>query len=398
MRWLHFRWVTTRSDPFQPGFWRGLERGFRHQRKRLFGHGPAPVAAIPALTTTRLMGQAKLAAQPPATGASRFALYVNSQGNYFVRELAELLQAGLRGAGYTCQLRTERDGASSSAQHHLVLAPHEFFFLADGWKCFDRTHQGRLFLLNTEPTRAPGFRRAAQIFFLARHVFDLNADSVRTLRNQGYSASHLRFGYVDDCPLFDSSRPLPLAPETEALPAAVRDWRDDGLPLTQRPLDICCFGEATLRRARLLVALAPWLQGVESYLGLTPPGGEPWAGGPGREDLPSRLSAGIARRSKIFLHLHGDAEPTVEWQRFVWLGLWQRTLVVTEPVADCAPFVAGRDFVMASSADLARILDYHLRDSQGVAEAERIREQGFRTLREAGDFPQHLREVWQPFA
>jgi hypothetical protein len=392
--WQQYRWTMESAGPDPVGFWRTFERQLRQRRKRLLGRQTAPPPAAPQSGPTH--GRAQEAPRPGGA-APDFALYVNSHGNYFFVELAQLLQAGLQGAGWSCQLRSERDGPAAPARKHLVLAPHEFFFLAEGWRCFDRSYQGRLFLLNTEQTHTKWFRLASRPFFLARHIFDMSQESVRLLRSRGYSASHLRFGFVPGFPLYDGTGPLPLTAETEALPAEVRAWRDADLPLAERPLAVCFFGEATTRRARILAGLAPWLQGVESYLRLKPQGGEPWRAEAVAEDWHTRLSAGLARRSRVLLNLHRNDEPYFEWHRIVLLGLWQRTLVVTEPVADCAPFVPGRDFVQAPASEFARVLEHHLRDPQGIAEAERIRQQGFRTLCETCDFPRHLREVWAPF-
>lgn len=384
IRWAYFQRIAVHALPETPGFWRSLERAFRYHRKRQRGGLGITAVSSPA------------AINPP-NGPATFAIYFNYQGSYFYHEMALLLQAGLTCAGHVCQLRTQRDGPAPDAKCHLVIAPHEFFYLADGWNCFARSHHGTLFILNTEPPGTARFAAAARTFFLAQHVFDMSADSARYLQDQGYSASHLRFGFVDGFSLYDGNRPLPLMPETEAFPAAVRHWHDADLTLARRPLDLCFFGEATTRRARRLAALAPWLQGVESYLRLKPPGGEPWSAAPPGQDHHTRLSAGIARRSKILLNLHRTEDPYFEWHRIVLMGLWQRTLVVTEPVTSSAPFVAGQDFVQAPVGDLRRTLDYYLRDPGGVAEAERISQQGHRTLREACDFSQHLREAWQPF-
>lgn len=392
LAWVQFQNYARRAPAQGPpaaGCFRELERRFRHFRKRLLGRQPAPPPAR--ATLPRPVRPA--AAAGPATD---FALYVSSQSNYFFPELAELLQAGLAAAGWTSQLRTERDGPATAARRHLVFAPHEFFFLGEGRTCFDRSYQGRLLLLNTEQTHTPWFRLAARTFFLARHIFDMSEDSVRFLQARGYSASQLRFGFVDDFALYDGNQPLPLGPETEALGEAVRAWRDTDLPLAARPLDVGFFGEATTRRARLLAELAPTLQGMESYLRLKPQGGEPWLADSISPGFHTRLSAGIARRAKLLLNLHRNDEPYFEWHRIVQMGLWHRALVVTEPVTGAGPFVAGRDFVQASPRELARVLAYHLRDPQGIAEAERIRQQGHRTLREACDFAAHLRAALQP--
>ena len=79
------------------------------------------------------------------------------------------------------------------------------------------------------------------------------------------------------------------------------------------------------------------------------------------------------------------------------MGIWQRALVITETVTETPPFVAGRDYVQASIDEMPQLIDYYLRDPQGIVEAERIRNSGCEQLKACCDLPRLLKEIWVPF-
>lgn len=79
------------------------------------------------------------------------------------------------------------------------------------------------------------------------------------------------------------------------------------------------------------------------------------------------------------------------------MGIWQRALVLTETVTETPPFVAGRDYVQATLDEMPRLIDYYLRDPQGIEEAERIRNSGYEQLKTSCHFPNLMKELWKSF-
>ena len=98
--------------------------------------------------------------------------------------------------------------------------------------------------------------------------------------------------------------------------------------------------------------------------------------------LDTEAVIGLSRRSKILLNIHRDELPYFEWHRIMFHGLWQNTLVVTEPCHDVPGLVAGEHFVACSLAEMPAKIEWLLRDPVGQAAAERIRQAGHRTLKE----------------
>lgn len=326
-----------------------------------------------------------------------FAVYFNTSGNYFFQEIALLLHAALAEAGFHSVLRTDEQGRAADADFHLIVAPHEFFPLGKGASCFSESLRDRMFFLNTEQPQTQWFGLARAMFPYVRHIFDMDRQTAGAIQAAGFSASHLPLGFVDHFAPYATDADLPLGPETESLSSEIRRWRDNGRPLAERPIDLSFVGEATPRRSAFFSGAAASLEKYECHLRLMPRGAVPWTSGGVQIHRRTLTSAGLSQRSKIVLNLHRDQEHYFEWHRIVQMGIWQRALVLTETVTETAPFVAGRDYVQATLAEMPGLIDYYLRDPRGIEEAERIRNSGCEQLRLRCDLPGLLKQAWLPF-
>ena len=358
-----------------------------------------PMIQAATFTATSLLNGPRCAVRPPLHKDSipEFAVYFSTLGNYFFQEIALLLHAALTGAGFRSVLRTDGYGGSANADFHLIVAPHEFFAFGKGSTCFDPSMKDRIFFLNTEQPQTKWFRLAESMFPYVRHIFDMDRQTAHTIQSSGHSASHLPLGYVENFAPYTVHADLPLGPETESLGSEVRRWRDIGRPLAERPIDLSFVGEATSRRSAFFAGLAPLLASYDCHLRLMPNGSGPWPAGGIQTHRRTRTTAGLSQRSKIVINIHRDQEHYFEWHRIVLMGIWQRALVLTETVTDTPPFVAGRDYVQATLDEMPRLIDYYLRDPEGIMEAERIRNSGYEQLKASCNFPRLMKEVWAPF-
>ena len=352
-----------------------------------------------AFTVESLLNGPRCADRPQLQRDSlpEFAVYFNASGNYFFQEIALLLHAALMDAGFRSVLRTDEYGGCANADFHLIVAPHEFFPLGKGSTCFDKSMKDRLFFLNTEQPQTKWFGLAKSMFPHVRHIFDMDRQTAQAIQSSGFSASHLPLGYVRNFAPYTVHADMLLGPETESLGSGVRRWRDIDRPLAERPIDLSFVGEATSRRSGFFAGLAPLLAKYDCHLRLMPKGSGPWAAGGIQTHRRTRTTAALSQRSKIVLNIHRDQEHYFEWHRIVLMGIWQRALVITETVTETPPFVAGRDYVQASIDEMPQLIDYYLRDPQGIVEAERIRNSGCEQLKACCDLPRLLKEIWVPF-
>lgn len=405
------RWHPPWEQREDVGLLKRWERSIRKRRKEIVARalsGTRPSWAVPGgaggssisgnTTGASSVGGAEGAAPLMARGSiPSVAVYFSTCGNYFFQEIAQLIQTGMVRAGYRCHLRTELGGPEEDVDAHLVVAPHEFFVLGNGPACLASARRETVFLLNTEQRQTQWFRTAVPLFARACHVFDMDMATVLELQRLGHSASHLRLGHVEGFAPYARRARLLITPETEALGAAVASWIDFDRPLAERPIDLNFVGEANPRRTAFFAQLAPMLESYECHLRLMPQGLGPWRAESVRSNRRSQLTAGLSQRSKIVLNIHRDDAHYFEWHRIVMMGIWQRALVITETVSDTPPFMAGKDFVEASLAEMPQAIDYYLRDPRGIQEAEDIRTAGFKTLSEQVQFTAILQEAWHPF-
>ena len=408
-------WVTTpfrELDRMQARLRRSLAKRLAKLRKRpLPESGAAPalpnedarerglITHVPNFSGTSFLNGPATPARPRLHRDSmpQIAIYFSSSGNYFFQEIALLLHAAVSEAGFRSAVRTDAYGADPDADFHLIVAPHEFFILGKGSACFHRSLADRMFFLNTEQPQTKWFQLAKSMFPYVRHVFDMDRQTAQVIQSSGHSASHLPLGYVEDFAPYSTDADLLIGPETEALSADIRRWRDTDKPLADRPIDLSFVGEATARRSAFFASVAPLLANYECHLRLMPAGSGPWPARGIQTHRRTRTTAGLSQRSKIVINIHRDQEHYFEWHRLVQMGIWQRALVLTETVTETPPFVAGRDYVQATLDEMPRLIDYYLRDPRGIAEAEQIRNSGHERLKASCSLPRLMQEVWAPF-
>jgi hypothetical protein len=331
----------------------------------------------------------------PESPKASFAIYYSRSGHYFFREISILLHAGLKGMGFHSELRTEADGRSEQADIHIVVGPHEFFFLDIGSSMFAGRQAENLVLINTEQPGNHWFRLAASVFPQARHIFDPNHGGAEFIRQLGFSASHLPPAFVENLSLFNAVGPLPKVQDTESLSDEVCQWLDADLPLRERPIDVSFVGQANPRRSSFFAKAAARFEKFECHLRLISEAG-PWTSDPRDRDLRTRITTGLSRRSKIVLNVHREESPYFEWHRVILMGVWQKALVISETVNDSQPLIPGVDFIQAPLDDIPEAIEYYLRDPAGIQEAEKIRAAGFMKLKTQCSLQSLLESAWRP--
>ena len=177
---------------------------------------------------------------------------------------------------------------------------------------------------------------------------------------------------------------LPDLRSMRSLPAAVRECLPPiEAPLSARPLDIHFIGTLNDRRELFFASSARWLSEYRCFLHM-PPMGVPLLKGQDQA-LDTAAVIGVSRRCKILLNVHRDELPYFEWHRIVFHGLWQNTLVVTEPCHDIPGLVAGEHFVACPLAEMGEEIEWLLRSPEGKLEAERIRRAGHEAFKQQYD-------------
>jgi hypothetical protein len=309
---------------------------------------------------------------------SKFAIYSSSIGNYFFTEIRDLIGSALEELGFETELANERKGFLPDADWHIVIAPHEFFYLGEGEALAGRETPSNLVLFNTEQPSTQWFSHAQSLFNRASRVWDIHYGSALELSRQGQAADFLPLGYVSQFSLFNEVNVLPEHRGTIFLEESIRSQTYWNRAFFERPIDVLFIGTLSARREEFFAKASPILSKYRCYLHL-PDAHTPLISGVNTV-MDTVTAVGLAQRSKILLNLHRGHAQYFEWHRIVIHGIWQKCLVLSEPCNVAPPFEAGEDFAEAPIIDIPQRIEYYLSSAEGRSEAEKIADYGFLTL------------------
>jgi hypothetical protein len=316
--------------------------------------------------------------RPPANPERlRVALYVSSLGNFFMTEIAGVLQAGFADAGIAARILTDNDQPAADATHHVVVAPHEFFVLGQGKRFATDDFVSRAIMYATEQVQTPWFARSLAYLLRARAVADLNEQTACVLRRGGVRAVTVQPGFSAAFTPFGPQVNLPARGAFESLPAATRDFDVTNPSFAARPLDVLFLGTMSPRREKVLATFAPKFASLATYLYAT------------RMTRPidrklnptaaPEVTAALLQRSKVLLNVHRDDNSYFEWWRLMQ-AFWQKTLVVTEPCVPHALFRPGVHYLEEAPRHIPHLVDWLARSPDGQARADGIRQAAYALL------------------
>ena len=266
-------------------------------------------------------------------------VHVSPHGNAFMRDIAAWITEAASLTGRPATLHADGALPHDVDTTHLVVAPHEFYPLAD-WS--DREVHRAVSISTPVCTEQPGtpwFEITRLYAAHSRMALDINAHGAEALVAVGSDARHLRLGGV---------------------PSMDRRTSAD------RTTELLFMGGKTDRRAAVLAGLAPRLWDRSADLRLFS-FQRPVTDGTGALVFGSDKYDVLAR-SRILLNLHRDdtAPGYFEWARVVE-AMANGCCVLTEPSTGHAPLVAGEHFVDADVDDLGDQLAALLDDPRRCA-------------------------------
>src|SRR5262244_796722 len=324
-------------------------------------------------------------------GGQHFAIYTSSLGNYFFSEFRDLLAAGFQSLGFQVDIRDEGEGFSEVADWHLVVAPHEFFYLGAGRELSNQSLPSNLILFNTEQPSTQWYARARNYFSKACRIWDINNTSSQEIARAGFNCEYLPLGYLPDFKLFREIEELPNHYGTLFLGEKICKSTYLRKPFVERPIDVLFLGTLSARREKFFAHASRALSNHSCYLYLPSAQGPLLAGL--NTTMDTNTSVGLAQRAKIILNIHRGADRYFEWHRIVMHGIWNRALVITEPCGEGPPFQPGVHFVEAPLSQIADVVEYYLADPKGQAEAQAIALKGFQMLSEQCKLTDSLRPL-----
>lgn len=320
-----------------------------------------------------------VSAAKPLTNPERLrvALYVSSLGNFFMTEIAGVLQAGFTDAGVDARILTDNDSPMADATHHIVVAPHEFFVLGQGKRFANEEFVSRAIMYATEQVQTPWFARSLAYLLRAKAVADLNEQTASILRRGGVRAAAVQPGFSAAFTPFGPQQRVPATGTFESLPATTRDFDVNTQAFAARPLDVLFLGTMSPKREKLLAGYAHKFADLSTYLYVT------------RMTRPidrklnptaaPEVTAALLQRSKVLLNIHRDDFTYFEWWRLMQ-AFWQKTVVVTEPCFPHSLYRPGVHYLEEAPRHIPHLIDWLVRTPEGHAKAEAIRKTAFETF------------------
>lgn len=313
---------------------------------------------------------------PAGAGQYRAAIYVSSLGNFFMREMADLLKAGFDDAGVAAQI-VDENAEEPQATHHIVVAPHEFFILGVGRRWATEKFLRRAVMLSTEQLQSTWFARSLQFLLRAKAVAEMNEQSAMVLRKAGVRAFAVQPGYSSAFKAFAAPDDQTPAAVLDRIPLAARSLDAQTATFSARPLDLVFLGSRTPRRERLLEGYA------SSFASLQTVAHCPLMDRPLRAESDPMASTAVTvallRRTKLLLNLHRDDYAYFEWWRLMQ-AFWLKTVVVTEPCFPHSIYKPGMHFFEAPTPEIPELVDWLARSPEGHAKAEEVRERAYDQL------------------
>ena len=139
------------------------------------------------------------AAEPLASSGVKIGVYCNSRGNFFLQEIANLVNWQLSVLGINSQLRTEESELTEEFDIRIFIAPHEFYILGRGGEWRSLADAPGTVLFNTEQAQTTWFNLAVPHLLRAPLVLDLNFQTALLTRKLGCSSIYFAPQYLDNC-------------------------------------------------------------------------------------------------------------------------------------------------------------------------------------------------------
>ena len=326
----------------------------------------------------------------------RIGVFWNSHGNFFIRELADLLVWGLQSAGIDAVLRDETASKDEHLDLRVIVAPHEFYILGAGksWKTLADA-PGTVFY-NTEQLQTHWFCQAFPFLAKAPLILDINFQSAAVLRRACAKVIHFMPGYLPSVPYVNPYRDVSGIELLKGYSFGRQsyDWMERN-SLDERPIDVLFIGSNSQRRDDALSRLQFLVDDYRFLCVYT------------RQESPLKetpfcststaINCAIAQRSKIVLNLHRDWLGYFEWSRMVLQGFWQGACVVSEPCLPSPIFDPGVHYLEENARSVGELIDWLLSTKEGREKLDATRIAGHEQARTLGSMEVALAPVFNAF-
>lgn len=293
---------------------------------------------------------------------SNIDVYVSSQGNVFMNEIADGLCDALRLGGVRVFRKNEITRDFFNSELKIVVAPHEFFFLNGGRNFFNAQFMQRCVVYNTEQFQTQWFSSALPEMLSAAAIVDICNQSASVLNSAGIPALHWEPTIKPSVTDLSTVAEHPLL-KTLIINNKVTDWN-------KRSIDVSFFGAESSRRERALARIAPRIASLNSFIYYrrrsTPLSN-------GYDTGLTKVAEVVAQHSKVYLNIHRDVTPYFEWHRIAHQGIANNCVVISDECLEHPLYKPGVHYIQVNARHIGDAIDWVLNDPEGQQRAEAIR-------------------------
>jgi hypothetical protein len=323
-------------------------------------------------------------------------IFCSSEGNFYMREFAELIVWGLQAHGIRAFHRDETSSKDEELGLRLFVAPHEFFYLGEGQNWGLLAAAGNSALYNVEQVHGPWFGRVFKFALRTPLILDINFQSAAILRRAGCNVVHFMPGYLPGVPYVQPSVDISDIELVKGYDFAYQpyNWLERN-ELDDRPIDILFVGSSVPRRDKALARMQELSDRYRFVCVYT------------RQDIPlternyrstsTRINCALAQRAKIVLNIHRDWLGYFEWSRMVLQGFWQGACVVSEPNLPNPTFEAGEHYLEENMRHIGELIRWLLSTAEGRERLNETRLRGYQQARGFGSMEVALAPVLDAF-
>lgn len=295
-------------------------------------------------------------------------------------EMADLVAAAFEKIGLKAIRLSEFDVFQQELDYEILMAPQEFFYLGEGQALAQHpTWFSKLAIINVDQPHSTFFAKSFHFLRQARLILDINYKSADFLQSLGFPAYFFPLGYLKNYLPFQFSQTQPDLLSLKAI--SKQTWTSVSHlnnSFKNRPIDILFIGTLSEKRELFFATSAKWLSQYRCFLHIPPLQGT-FIQGKGNA-LTTEAAIGLSQRSKILLNIHRDELPYFEWHRLVLHGLWQQTLVLTEPCNAIPGIVPGEHYLECEAKQMPEMVEWLLKTEEGQMLAEKVRLAGYNVL------------------
>jgi hypothetical protein len=308
--------------------------------------------------------------------SARIGVFCNTEGNFFMRDIAVLLLEGLRALGIAVELRDETAARDERFDLRIFVAPHEFFYLGRGQAWRDMAGAPGSVLYNVEQPQTQWFCRGFQVMLKAPLVLDINFQTAAILRRIGIPAVHFMPGYLPSLP---AAEPVEDVSDIDLIRGydfarKRHNWREND-SLDTRPIDILFIGAGSPRRDK---ALARLLELTDDYRFLCVYRQLSAPLTTRQETATSaRINCALGQRTKIVLNIYRDWIGYFDFSRAVQYGFWQGAAVVTDPSLPHPIYQPNVHFLQESTRHMGELIRWLLETRDGRLTLDKTRHAAF---------------------